>query len=239
MSDEDPEFDMEDLDAPKPSLTDSKKFDMEQNDILEVPPEFYELQVGLGWTDTVDANLDLDGSVVMVDDKKNRVNVVYYGNKTENGIQQMGDNKTGQGDGDDEVIKINLREVDAKIRELYITVNVYSGGSFADLHDSSVRLLSSSGTELARYALGSNLTSLGVIFGKLARNTQGWVFKAIGEQVGGCNAGAIQCSHWRNTTPLSHSDRARTRGANEWECGACTFVNSGGTHCTVCGTGKP
>jgi tellurium resistance protein TerZ len=120
----------------------------------------------------------------------------FFNQKTAPGIQHCGDNRTGQGAGDDEIIMIDLLEVQNHVNYLYFTVNIYAGGSFRDVKNSYIRLVWNN-KEVARYILDERLNSQGVIFGCLQRKMGGWVFLALGEPCGGRICTDIYApTHW-------------------------------------------
>jgi tellurium resistance protein TerD len=102
---------------------------------------------------------------VCLNAKKEKVDLIYFGRKTGNGISHMGDNTTGEGDGDDEKIRIDFNSVSKSTKELFVTVNIYSNGkTFKDVSNAYVRLCASAkpytfevGPEMARYPLVSNI----------------------------------------------------------------------------------
>jgi tellurium resistance protein TerD len=142
---------------------------------------------GLGW----DAGCDVDASVMCYkstgfipwDSTVSFANMDEYGGA----IHHRGDNKTGGGDGDDEVIDIRLSAIPAKISHVFCVVNIFSGSSsFADVKNTSVRIFDPApgGKTFMRYsALEGHAGFNGVVLGCLFRDescTGRWQFKAIG-----------------------------------------------------------
>ena len=87
-----------------------------------MPNNLKSFKFGLGW----DTNCDVDASILLLDKYGNLISKVYYGNlKWKNGVTHHGDNKTGEGDGDDEVITINLDDITGKVESIWpiITIN--------------------------------------------------------------------------------------------------------------------
>jgi stress response protein SCP2 len=109
------------------TLGEGKVFNMKKGDEVDVPGNLSSLRVGLGWTDMVDNNLDLDGSIILVDTNGTRCEMIFYGNKRNGFITHSGDNRTGVGSGDDEVINVELSLAPSHVRALFITVTVFSG----------------------------------------------------------------------------------------------------------------
>lgn len=181
-------------------LSMDKTFTMHKDDSAILPEGCDCVIVGLGWT--CPGSIDLDASIVCVDSNKGKQNIIYYGNKKGKGIIHAGDNTTGDGDGDDEMIKISLGEVDRNVAELYVTVNIYSSNtSFSQVRDAYVRLCVAKnssnfdcGHELAKYPLDAKLNSRGLVFAKLERkDTNKWGITALGLGCGGATAADSAC----------------------------------------------
>lgn len=155
------------------------------------------ITVGLGWsTNRYDggADFDLDASAfccgsngkVTCDD-----DFVFYNNKVRPGVEHMGDNRTGAGDGDDEVINIDLAALPANIDEINFTVTINDADknnqNFGMVEDSYVRILDqTTGTELIRYDLGEDFSvETAIVVAKLYKNNGEWKFNAIGSGFAG------------------------------------------------------
>jgi tellurium resistance protein TerZ len=137
--------------------------------------------LGLGWDVAKDGtNIDLDAS-------KNATDKVWYAHKRSNdgSVQHSGDNLTGAGDGDDEVIEVDLSRVPASVQYLAFTVASYSRHKLSVLKNAYVRVLDDKGTELAKYNLTDLGDTTGMIMGKVYRHNGGWKFHAIGEPADG------------------------------------------------------
>ncbi|MBQ9279933.1 MAG: TerD family protein [Clostridia bacterium] len=157
-------------------------------------PNLRRLMIGLGW-DPVKSFLgraiDIDASVICIDEKGKFLDVVYYGNLTHRSgaIKHMGDNLTGEGDGDDEQITIDLERLPANIAKCSIIINIYSAYSrnqhfgkvrncFVHADDMDTR------KELVRYNVDGNFDGLtGIFVADVYRYNGEWRFKAIGEGV--------------------------------------------------------
>lgn len=130
-------------------------------------------------------NIDLDASCVMMDESKNVVDVVYYGHLTSKdaSVYHSGDNLTGQGEGDDEVINVNLARVPANVTTLVFTINSYSGDKFKDVENAFCRLVDATNNqEVVRYNLSSaGQNNTAVVVAKVYRKDGEWKFNAIGE----------------------------------------------------------
>lgn len=146
------------------------------------------ITLGLGWDPAQSgSNIDLDANCVLLDGSKNKVDVVYYGHKRSNdgSIQHSGDNLTGDGDGDDEQIVVDLTRVPASVQQLAFTVASYRGHKLSTLKNAHVRVLDDKGTELAKYDLTGMGDVTGMIMAKVYRHNGGWKFAAIGEPANG------------------------------------------------------
>jgi tellurium resistance protein TerD len=172
-----------------------KTFVMQKDDSATLPNEVRSVVVGLGWE--CPGSIDLDASIIGLNSNKEVNFTVYYSNKNAPGVSHAGDNTTGDGDGDDEQIRIDLDKVAGNVAELFITVNIYSNGkTFGDVHDAYVRLCSvakggsfyQAGHTLAKYPLDGQLKTRGMVFARLTRHGQSWSFDALAWGCGGNSA---------------------------------------------------
>merc|ERR1712093_498000 len=100
-----------------------KTFEMHKGDVAVLPSNATEVRMGLGWECKRD--LDLDASIIAVT-AQNRVEYVcYYRDLKKPGVTHLGDNLTGEGDGDDEVIVVNLNQIPQHVVSLYLTVHCF------------------------------------------------------------------------------------------------------------------
>jgi tellurium resistance protein TerD len=150
--------------------------------------------VGLGWdvrTTTGNA-FDLDASAIAADgDSKvlSDKHFVFFGNLTsaDGSIEHSGDNLTGDGDGDDEQIKINLAAMPGEVHKIVFPVSIYEadqrGQSFGQVRNAFIRVVNQAdGVELARYDLSEDAsTETAMVFGELYRNGAEWKFRAVGQ----------------------------------------------------------
>ena len=150
--------------------------------------------VGLGWDvrTTTGTDFDLDASAIGVkaDGKVlTDQHFVFYGNlkSPESAIEHTGDNLTGEGEGDDEQIKVNLASVPGEIDKLVFPVSIYDAEtrsqSFGQVRNAFIRVLNqANGEELARYDLTEDAsTETAMVFGELYRNGAEWKFRAVGQ----------------------------------------------------------
>ena len=138
--------------------------------------------LGLGGEKSVD--IDLDASCILFDDQGNQVDAVWFRQlKSHDGsVLHTGDNRTGDGDGDDEQIVVDLTRVSANVSSLMFTVNSFTGQNFSQIENATCRIVNASNNqEVARF----NLSTLGLhnaqIMAKLYRNNGEWKMHAIGE----------------------------------------------------------
>ncbi|WP_241383736.1 TerD family protein [Rhodococcus sp. CH91] len=149
------------------------------------------LRMGLGW-DPVEkrglfgnrsADIDLDASAVLFADNQ-IADVVYYGQlrSKDGSIQHEGDNLTGAGEGDDEVMLVDLTRVPAHVTTVMFIVTSYKGHTFEQVKNAFCRLVDgTTGAELARYTLQGGMPFTGMVMAKVYRQGSEWKLQAIGE----------------------------------------------------------
>ncbi len=153
-------------------------------------PLLSRVQMGLGWEPAYRGkDIDLDASVIAFGPQRNHIDSCYFGKLQILGgaIQHSGDNLTGEGAGDDEVITVDLGRLPMEVSGLVFTVNSFSGQKFTDVAKAYCRLLdASTGEELVRFDLTSAEPQTGVMMAKLIRQYSGeWEMTAMGEFVKG------------------------------------------------------
>ncbi|WP_204104560.1 MULTISPECIES: TerD family protein [Spirulina sp. CCY15215] len=138
---------------------------------------------------------DLDASVICLDSHqklRDKSDVIYFGNlrHSSGSISHLGDNLTGEGNGDDEQIIVELPQISPNIETLVFVVNIYKchqrKQDFGQVKNAFVRLLNmANNQEIARYNLSGAAYSgmTGMILAELYRENKGWDMKAIGEGV--------------------------------------------------------
>jgi tellurium resistance protein TerZ len=140
--------------------------------------------MGIGWDATdEEEDVDLDASCVLLNADKEVIEVIDFGNLTseDEAVEHLGDNLTGDGDGDDEVINVNLRNLSPDVDSLVFTITSFSGQSFEDIDNCIARLVNqSTGAEMCSYQLKDIGDFTAVIMCKLTRIKSGWEFKALG-----------------------------------------------------------
>lgn len=153
--------------------------------------------VGLGWdVNRYDggAAFDLDASAFMcgASGKVNDENgFIFYGNKMGAGVEHTGDNRTGEGDGDDEQIKVDLTAIPADIQKVAFTITIFEGDTrnqnFGMVENSYVRVIDeATGTELVRYDLGEDFSvETAIVVAEIYRHNGEWKFNAVGSGFSG------------------------------------------------------
>ncbi|CAM3501041.1 TerD family protein [Cytobacillus oceanisediminis] len=163
-------------------------------DLTKTNPGMTKVVVGLGWdTNKYDGgnDFDLDSSVFLLGDNgkvTSEGDFVFYNNTTGAGgaVVHTGDNRTGEGDGDDEQVKIDLANVPASVQRITFTITIHDGEArnqnFGQVSNSYVRILNEdSGEELIRYDLGEDFSiETALVVGELYRHNGEWKFSAIG-----------------------------------------------------------
>jgi stress response protein SCP2 len=144
------------------------------------------VMMGLGWDPARRrGNIDLDASVIAFDAGGNRLAMVWFVNKGEwNGaLRHMGDNVTGQGEGDDEQIYVDLDRLPNEVASLVFTITSYRKHKFTDVRNAFCRLVdTATGKELVRYNLSEAEPTTGVVMAVLRRTGgRNWEMRAIGE----------------------------------------------------------
>lgn len=148
------------------------------------------IRMGLGWDPVPQKGfgrrggaIDLDASVLMYSQGR-CVDTVYYGHLTskDRALNHSGDNLTGEGAGDDEVIAVNLPAVAPSVDNLVFIVTSYRGQTFAEVQNAYCRLIDdTTGAELARYTLAGGMPFTGVAMAVLSRAGGDWKMRAIGD----------------------------------------------------------
>ena len=135
-------------------------------------------------------SIDLDASCIMLDANKQMVDAIWFGQlqSKDSSIQHTGDNRTGagDGDGDDEVINVNLSRIPDHVQALVFTVNSFTGQTFATVNNAFCRLVNASNnSEVARYDLSAQGSHTALILAKIYRHNGEWKMHAIGETASG------------------------------------------------------
>ncbi len=129
-------------------------------------------------------SIDLDASCLLFDESGNLLDTVWFRQlRSQDGsIQHSGDNRTGEGAGDDEQIQVNLTAVPATVKSLVFTVNNFTGQDFSRVENAYCRILNGANqSEIARYDLSCQGTHSAMIMAKVYRHGGEWKMHAIGE----------------------------------------------------------
>jgi tellurium resistance protein TerD len=156
-------------------------------------PGLDEIMVGLGWdvraTDGQDFDLDASAFLLNASGKvRNDGDFCFYNNKDVAGaVVHQGDNRTGEGDGDDEQVKIVLSKMPADVDKVAVAVTIHDGESrgqsFGQVSNAFIRLVDNkTGTEIVRYDLSEDASvETAMILGEVYRNAGEWKFRAVGQ----------------------------------------------------------
>ncbi len=129
-------------------------------------------------------SIDLDASCLLFDHNNNLVDAVWFRQLTsrDGSIRHSGDNRTGEGEGDDEQIQVDLNAVPAQVKSLVFTVNNYTGQDFSRVANAYCRIVNAAnGQEIARYDLSCQGNHTAMIMAKVYRHNNEWKMHAIGE----------------------------------------------------------
>ncbi len=173
-------------------------------------PGLNKILVGLGWdsraTDGAAFDLDASAFLVKADGKVRTDNdFCFYNNKIvgEGAVQHLGDNTTGVGDGDDEVVKVELSKVAADLDKVVFAVTIHEADvrkqNFGQVNHAYIRVINEeSGQEITRYDLSEDASiETAMIFGEIYRVGADWKFKAVGQGFSG-GLGALAASYGVN-----------------------------------------
>ncbi|PXY43077.1 TerD family protein [Flavobacterium hydrophilum] len=149
--------------------------------------------VGLGWdsnSSNTGSSFDVDASVFLVGANgkiPNDNHFVYYNNlKSPDGaVVHTGDNLTGDGDGDDEKIQIDLSVISPDVHEISFVVTIHQADTkrqnFGQIRNSFIRILDQTNTELVKYELDEDFSiETAVEFGRIYKRNNEWKFEAVG-----------------------------------------------------------
>jgi tellurium resistance protein TerD len=150
--------------------------------------------IGLGWdtnSSSTGSAFDLDASIFLLGDNKKIVSdehFVFYNNliSPDGSVEHTGDNLTGDGDGDDEQIKVDLSKVDSRISEICIVVTIHEAEArrqnFGQVRNSFIRIFDAgSNQEILKYELEEDFSiETAVEFGRLYKREGKWKFEAVG-----------------------------------------------------------
>jgi len=161
-------------------------------------PGLNKIAVGLGWdaraTDGAAFDLDASAFLVKMDGTvRSDADFCFFNNKTvgDGAVQHQGDNLTGEGEGDDEVIKVELGKIPADLEKVVFTVTIDNAEArkqnFGQVSHAFIRIVNEeNGQEIARYDLSEDASvETSMIFGEIYRAGSEWKFKAVGQGFAG------------------------------------------------------
>lgn len=169
---------------------------LKKNDVLNLTkkaPGLTEVILGAGWDVANNGfDFDLDIAAFLLDENGKVANVpddvIFFNNMKGQGIELLGDNRTGAGDGDDERIQMDLSQIRQDIKKIVFVVTIHEAQmkrqTFGMVENSYVRLLDTKNNEkeICKFNLKENgSTATSVIFAEIHRDGYEWQFKAIGE----------------------------------------------------------
>lgn len=166
--------------------------------LSKTDPHLNKVLIGLGWDarSTDGADFDLDASVFMTGENGKVISdnhFVFYNNLRSpcGSVEHTGDNLTGDGDGDDESIIVDLTAVPANIKSIFITVTIHDADArrqnFGQVSDAFIRLVNNeTNDEVVRFDLSEDYsTETAMVFGEVYRYNSEWKFRAIGQGYSG------------------------------------------------------
>lgn len=170
-------------------LSKGQRIDLTKND-----PSLQRIIIGLGWDiKQFDGgqDYDLDASAFLLDASgkcRNESDFIFYNNlrSVDGSVVHTGDNRTGEGDGDDEQIKIDLSKVPQDVKKVAITVTIHDAEArhqnFGQVSNAFVRLVNEdTGAEVLRYDLGEDFSiETAVVFCEVYKHGNDWKFNAVG-----------------------------------------------------------
>ena len=165
-------------------------------------PSLTHLHIGLGWDPIKKKSgflggllggggadsIDLDASVIVADASKKIIDEVWFRqlSSRDGSIKHSGDNLTGDGDGDDEFIRVDLAKLSKDAAHIVVTVNSFRGQTFNEVDNAFCRLVDEkSGKEICRYELREKGSNTGFVMAAISREGNGWTVKALGAPTNG------------------------------------------------------
>jgi tellurium resistance protein TerD len=161
-------------------------------------PGLQHIIIGLGWDSraTDGAAFDLDASAFLTkEDGKVRSDsdFIFYNNakSSDGSVEHTGDNTTGEGEGDDEQVKVNLSGVPGDITKIVVTVTIHDAEArrqnFGMVQSAFIRVVNAAdNAEIVRYDLSEDFSvETAMIFGEVYRHGSEWKFRAVGQGFAG------------------------------------------------------
>ena len=161
-------------------------------------PTLKKVHVGLGWDEraTDGAEFDLDASAFLLNDQgkvRSDSDFIFYNQleSTDGSVKHTGDNRTGAGEGDDEVLLLDLERIPAEVKKIVFTVTIHDAENrsqnFGQVTNAFIRLLNAeTNEEVVRYDLTEDSSvETALIFGEIYRHNDEWRFSAVGQGYAG------------------------------------------------------
>ena len=173
--------------------------------LSKTDPTLVRILIGLGWDEraTDGASFDLDASAFLLTASgkvRGDHDFIFYNQlKSQDGsVEHTGDNRSGQGDGDDESLVVDLSKVSPEIEKVAITVTIHDaqsrGQNFGQIANAFIRVVNQdSGIEIVRFDLAEDYsTETAMVFGEVYRHNGEWKFRAVGQGYAGGLAAMCQ-----------------------------------------------
>ena len=166
--------------------------------LSKTDPSLTRLIVGLGWDErsTDGSSFDLDASAFLLNAAgkvRGDADFIFYNQlkSADGSVEHTGDNRSGQGEGDDETLKVDLSKVSMDIQKVAFTVTIHDAEArkqnFGQVANAFIRIVNEqSGVEIVRYDLAEDYsTETAMVFGELYRHNAEWKFRAVGQGYAG------------------------------------------------------
>ena len=166
--------------------------------LTKTDPSLSKILIGLGWderaTDGGDFDLDASAFLLNISGKvRSDADFIFYNHRrsSDGSVEHTGDNRTGQGDGDDESVKVDLSRVPADVDKIVITVTIHDADArrqnFGQVANAFIRVVNDvTGQEVVRFDLAEDYsTETAMVFGELYRHNGEWKFRAVGQGYAG------------------------------------------------------
>lgn len=157
-------------------------------------PGLSKILIGLGWdtrsTDGADFDLDASAFLLAAGDRvRSDADFIFYNQlrSADGSVEHTGDNLTGEGDGDDEALKVNLAAVPADVQKISVAATIHEADSrrqnFGMMSNAFIRIVNDmTGREIARYDLTEDASiETAMVFGEVYRHNGEWKFRAVGQ----------------------------------------------------------
>ena len=162
--------------------------------LSKAAPGLAKVAVGLGWDarSTAGADFDLDASALLVGTNGkvlSDLHFVFFNNLSspEGSVEHTGDNLTGEGEGDDEVLNVDLTRIPPAVDKVVFPVTIYDAEAqrlnFGMVRNAYIRVVNAANdAEITRYDLSEDAsTETAMVFGELYRHAGDWKFRAVGQ----------------------------------------------------------